>query len=103
MAQLEGIFAGAADQLAEAAKIIKDRNAVYGDSVNAHAQVMAALFPDGVALNGPLSFARFSLVNMVVIKLTRYCTDPERPHRDSLSDAIAYLGALAQVDESNAS
>lgn len=94
----DAIFAGAAKQLEEAAAIIRGRNAVYGDSVRPHAEAMAALYPNGITLKTPEDFARFSLVNMVIIKLTRYCAN-ERGHRDSVIDSINYLGALAEIDQ----
>ncbi len=99
MGKLDGAFDGAAKQLQDAVEVIHERANVYGDNLPVHAETMAALFPEGVSLRSPADFARFSLINLVVVKLTRYATNMDRPHRDSIIDSINYLGALAHIDE----
>lgn len=87
-------FVKAATVLREAADVIEQRHAVYGDNAVVHAE-LAALLSDL-----PASFVqRYSMFNMMLIKLTRYSnTMKSGGHDDSLLDLIVFAAALLVID-----
>lgn len=89
-----------ADQLLEEAlNTFKERRKVYGTSYLKHAEVMKVLFPDGIALNTEVDFARFSILNMLAVKLVRYCNDFYNPHQDSIHDNGVYSFVQEELDQ----
>jgi hypothetical protein len=87
-------FVKAAAVLREAADVIEQRNAIYGDNSVLHAR-LAALLSDMPAD----AIQRNSMFNMMLIKLTRYSNAmPDGGHDDSLLDLIVYSAALLVID-----
>lgn len=71
----------------------------YGSSYTNHGTVMHGLFPRGVALAGVEDFTRFALVDLMVVKLVRYCVNFQKGHLDSLTDLMVYAAMLQEVDD----
>ena len=82
----------------EAIKTFKERHKVYGNNYLTHGQVMTALFPDGIHLDTAAQWNRFSALNMIVTKLTRYCHSFSQPHLDSIHDLGVYAFMLESLD-----
>lgn len=76
-----------------------ERRAVYGDSYIKHAQVMAKMFPDGIKLDTEVDFARWSVFNLIMIKMVRYAKDFSNPHQDSIHDAGVYCFVQEELDQ----
>jgi hypothetical protein len=76
-----------------------ERRKVYGDSYIMHAKVMAAMFPDGVTLKTDVDMARWSVLNLIMIKLIRYIKDFKKPHQDSIHDCGVYSFVLEELDQ----
>lgn len=76
-----------------------ERRKVYGDSYIVHAKVMAAMFPDGVSLDTEVDMARWSVLNLILIKLVRYSRDFKSPHQDSIHDCGVYSFVLEELDQ----
>lgn len=88
------------DLLNRMAKLYAERNAVYKDNYLKVGRVMDALFPDGMMLQGPDAFNRWHLLELAIVKLTRYATQYEAGgHTDSLEDMIVYLAMVAGLDD----
>lgn len=85
--------------LQDGAETFVKKRKVYGHSYTTHGRVMAALFPRGMALRTPNDFLRFSILNLIVIKIGRYCTHWEKPHQDSVHDIMVYSAVLEEVDQ----
>lgn len=83
-----------------AAQTYKERNAVYGDNYKRVGKAMQALFPNGVVLNGEASFNRWHILELIVVKLSRYAVAMERggSHQDSLRDMAVYSAILEEID-----
>jgi hypothetical protein len=90
------------DVLREAATIFAERSATYRDNHERLAKMLAALFPDGIALKTAEDHARFLLLALELVKLTRYAVQWDSGHNDSLQDAIVYLAMLAVRDGARA-
>jgi hypothetical protein len=86
--------------LAEAAKTYNERNAVYGDNFKRVGGVMQALFPNGVKLDSDEAFQRWHILELAVVKLTRWAVSVERgeSHQDSLRDLAVYSAILEEID-----
>lgn len=80
--------------LRSAAGTYEARNAVYGDNYKNVGNVMAALFPNGVNLGTPEQFNQWHLLELMVVKLTRFANSGLE-HEDSIHDAQVY-GAMVQ-------
>lgn len=89
----------APDIMEEGVKTFIERRKVYGSSYVIHGRVMDALFPDGVTLKKPIDFVRFSILNMMIVKLVRYATHWGKPHADSVHDTMVYSAVLEEVDQ----
>lgn len=85
--------------ISEALKTFTQRRKVYGDSYITHAKVMAAMFPDGVSLKTEVDMARWSVINLILIKLVRYSRDFKSPHQDSIHDSGVYCFVLEELDQ----
>jgi len=85
--------------LRSGADTYEERNKIYGDNYKRHGEVMLALFPNGVKLDGIDDHNRFGLLTQKVAKLTRYCENFNTGgHSDSLHDDMVYTAMLAEVD-----
>jgi len=87
-------------QLKAAGETFIQRNAVYNDNYKRVGQVMRALFPEGVELKTSEDFERWHILELMVVKLTRYTNNWETTggHPDSLEDLSVYSAMLMQID-----
>jgi len=76
----------------------ESRNATYNNSFEEHGRIMVALFPDGITLSSVDDFNRFGVLNMIVSKLYRYCSNFELGHQDSIHDLGVYSFMLEYLD-----
>lgn len=83
----------AGDLMAAMARTFKERNAVYGNNAEVVGRVMAALFPNGVKLKTPKDFELWHLLELVIVKLTRF-TQSELTHEDSIHDLAIYAAMV---------
>lgn len=92
------------EALEEAIRIRKERAAIYGqDGYLVYGEVMAALFPDPLALETANDHARHNLLVLMIGKVVRYCRNYEQGgHADSLKDIQVYAAMLQVEDETNA-
>lgn len=90
-------FQEGAKALRSAAATMEERNAAYKATDRMHADAMAVLLPE-VALMSAEDHRRFSMFNMMIIKLTRYAANWSEGHDDSLTDLINYTAALQAID-----
>lgn len=81
-----------------AANTLINRDADYKASDQLYADVMAALFPDGLELRSAHDHHRFHLFMLMMVKVTRYVRNWDGGHSDSLIDLAAYAGMLAAID-----
>ena len=96
---MSDLFTRAAKRLEISADTMRDRDAMYGGTDDLHAAAMAAIFRGKIEIRTADDFRRFSLINMMVLKLTRYTANyQEGGHEDSITDLINYSAALAEVD-----
>jgi hypothetical protein len=88
------------ERLTELGTIFQDRNRAYGSDYLEHGDLMMAFFPEGVKLETPDDFTRYSLFKMCAAKLSRYAKNFfNGGHSDSLNDLSVYSQMLAEVDE----
>ena len=86
--------------LKRALQTFKDKGKVYGDGYVRHGEITAILFPDGIHLQSPEDFARFSLLNCLIMKLIRYSDHFKNVgHKDSIHDFGVYSFILEGYDE----
>lgn len=91
--------ADAARVLEQAAKTYRQRHEVYGDNFRKVGAVMAALFPEGIALRTEDDHNRFHIFMLEVVKLTRYVENWSKGgHEDSQLDLSVYAAMLVQID-----
>lgn len=87
-----------ADILDDMAATYRERNKLYGNNYKDFGKILAVMFPNGVTLNVPGDYNRFSLLSMVVAKMTRYALNFDRGgHLDSAHDAGVYAAMLEEV------
>ena len=79
----------------------KERREVYGDSYITHAKVMEAMFPNGVNLKTEVDMARWSIINLILVKSVRYAKDFQKPHQDSIHDSVVYCFVLEELDQAH--
>lgn len=87
-----------ADTLRSAADLFERKNKEYGSGHKRHGAVMAALFPEGISLDGPEDFGRFAVFELMVVKLVRYSANFGAKHADSLNDLPVYAAMLKELD-----
>jgi|TARA_R110002020_G_scaffold48763_6_gene138993 hypothetical protein len=87
--------------MANGLKTFAERRAAYGDSYIKHAKVMEAMFPDGVNLKTEVDMARWSIINLIMVKLVRYAKDFRKPHQDSIHDSGVYCFVLEELDQAH--
>lgn len=89
-----------AEIMRQSADVQESRNAEYGNAYKRHGPAIAPLFPDGVTLQTPEDHTRFAILTLAFGKLTRYAGSFHRGgHEDSLTDLIAYVAMLKEVDQ----
>lgn len=82
----------------EMKRTFAERNKAYGDSYRVTGNVLAAMFPRGLALNTPDQWNRFGAFYMVVCKMVRYAeTLSDGGHVDSAHDSAVYSAILEQL------
>jgi hypothetical protein len=87
------------DEIEKLAKLYREKHAEYGDTEVFVGEVLAGLFPSGVALATRLDFARFALFHHVVNKVLRYAKNfASGGHDDSLRDLALYSMMLREID-----
>jgi hypothetical protein len=87
------------EMLRDAAAIYEQRNAIYKDNYKRFGDIFVQLMPEGVTLQTPDDFNRFSLLVQVVAKMTRYGQNfVAGGHVDSLDDMVVYGMMLQEVD-----
>jgi len=90
----------AADKiLSEAAKTYAEKNAIYKSHFVDIGGAMNALFPNGVELKTQNDFMRFHILSWIVGKISRYATNWEKGHKDSIHDAVVYCAMLEAIDD----
>jgi len=85
--------------ISDALKTFVERRKVYGDSYIKHAKIMAELFPEGVNLKTEVDMGRWSVLNLIMVKMVRYCKEFENPHKDSIHDAGVYCFLQEELDQ----
>jgi hypothetical protein len=81
------------EALRAAAKTFEERNRVYGNNYLNVGNVMKGLFPDGMVLKTADDFASWHLLELAVVKLTRFANS-KLTHLDSIHDATVYCAML---------
>jgi hypothetical protein len=89
------------DFLEEAAELFAERNAVYADAYKRVGSLFTAWFPDGITLNTEHDFNRFAILIHLANKMTRYASNWDHGHDDSLEDLIVYPAMLKEIDHSD--
>lgn len=88
--------------LQNASRVMQERDQAYRGSDQLYAEVMAALFPDGVTLKTEADHHRFHIFMLAMVKVTRYARNWEAGHDDSLTDLINYAAMLQAIDRAGA-
>ncbi len=89
-----------ADRLAALGSLNRERGKVYGDDYKHIGDMLMAVFPRGLTLSTPEEFRRFSMFNLMAVKLARYGQNMKRGgHADSLDDVAVYSQMLRETDE----
>ena len=86
--------------LEEGAATYRQRNAIYGDNYLKFGNVMAAMFPEGLAIYGKDEFNKLGVFIQVVSKVTRYAEQlgvGKHGHYDSALDLCVYAAMLAEL------
>ena len=87
------------DLLKSAANLFEQKNTEYGNSYKYFGKIMMSLFPDGLKLETEKDFTRFSVLNITLSKIDRYCKNfTKGGHKDSLDDIMVYCAMLNEVD-----
>ena len=74
----------------------EERNAVYGDNYKNVGNVLAAMFPGGMALTEEDHFTRWHLFELIIVKLTRFANS-KLEHQDSIHDVAVYAAMLEHI------
>jgi hypothetical protein len=84
--------------LREGEKVFRRADGKYKDAYLVAGDVMAALFPEGVTLEGAEDFQRFGVLTQIVGKVTRYAmTLEDGGHADSAFDLSVYGSMLRAI------
>jgi len=84
--------------LREGEKVFQRADGKYKDAYLVAGDVMAALFPEGVTLEGAEDFQRFGVLTQIVGKVTRYAmTLEDGGHADSAFDLSVYGSMLRAI------
>lgn len=89
------------DRLNEALQIVKEREAIYGESGHdVTGKVMEILFPDGIHLRTAEQHVHYQLFVDTLRKLVRYSKNFQKGgHRDSSFDCGVYALILTDFDD----
>lgn len=82
--------------LEDMARTFRERNAVYGNNCELVGRVMTALFPAGVTLKTEDDFLRWHLLELMIVKITRFAISG-LTHIDSCHDTAVYGAMLEAV------
>ena len=89
----------AADVLRELADLFTKKNQGYGPTYHSQGKFMQALFPNGIELKTDDEFKRFAVLDLIAIKLQRYCNQfSDGGHEDSALDLTVYASMLVEID-----
>jgi hypothetical protein len=87
-------------RLRDAAELFEERNAQYGNNYMTMGEVMNAMYPDGLVIQGAEAWLRLMLQVHRITKETRYaCNFHRGGHQDSLEDISVYAQMAAEVDD----
>jgi hypothetical protein len=87
-------------RLRDAAELFEERNAQYGNNYMTMGEVMNAMYPDGLVIQGAEAWLRLMLQVHRVTKETRYaCNFARGGHQDSLEDISVYAQMAAETDD----
>lgn len=86
-------------KLREAAGVFENRNGVYQDAYMIVGKVTQDLFPNGVKLETEEDHTRWHLLELIIVKLTRYSANWATGHKESMDDLIVYGAMLAALDD----
>jgi hypothetical protein len=88
------------NSILKAAQTFKERNQAYGSNYLNVGRAMQALFPNGVHLKTENDFKRFHLLELSVVKLSRYCNNfSSGGHLDSIHDQGVYCFMIEGIDK----
>jgi hypothetical protein len=90
----------APDNLDRGAATFRERNATYGDNYLRFGEVMAAVFPEGLAIDAGdvAGFNRLGVLIQCISKLTRYTQNfAAGGHLDSAHDLMVYAAMLEEL------
>ncbi len=87
-------------RLQELSELFKQRNALYGDTYKRHGDILMALF-SGVVPEAtcPIDACRLAIINTMCSKLSRYVSNWEAGHKDSMDDISVYAQMICELDE----
>jgi hypothetical protein len=87
-------------RLRDAAELFEERNAQYGNNYMTMGEVMNAMYPDGLVIQGAEAWLRLMLQVHRVTKETRYaCNFARGGHQDSLEDISVYAQMASETDD----
>lgn len=86
-------------KLREAAGVFENRNAEYQDAYLIVGKVTENLFPNGVNLVTEEDHTRWHLLELIIVKLSRYSANWKTGHKPSMDDLIVYGAMLAALDD----
>lgn len=95
-------FSGTVPELlVKAADLYRERNSLYKDDYKKIGNIWRELLPEGANLKTTADFNRFSLMLMILAKVSRYARNfNDGGHDDSLNDLAVYAMMLKEVDDS---
>ncbi len=73
---------------------------MYKDDYKRIGAIWQELMPDGITLKTQADFNRFSILLMILAKVSRYARNFDKGHDDSLSDLAVYSMMLKELDDS---
>ncbi len=85
-----------ADLMDQHAATFRERYESYGNNAEVVGRIMAAMFPNGVALKTAKDFEMWHLFELMIVKLSRFSSSGLR-HEDSINDLPAYCGMVHRL------
>jgi hypothetical protein len=76
----------------------QERRDSYGPSEQRFADIMLAMFPNGLHLQTRSDWVRYGLFHQIISKISRYVKDFATPHVDSIHDIGPYSAMLEAED-----
>jgi hypothetical protein len=101
MSNWEAVTSKTDKALIDALVTFRKRGMAYGDNHQRVGAALQALFAnDKIRLESPDDFERFTIVVLILVKLTRYAVSWPLGHKDSIHDLIVYAAMLeARTDD----